>query len=80
MLITPRPGLFALAEAYPELNVNQSFQQQQQRISILEEAIADKRTFYNHNANNNNIRIEQFPDLFVARLTDFKSFRFNGIS
>jgi|GEM_PF-6785237 len=79
MLITPRPGFFALAEAYPELNVNLSFQQQQ-RISILEEAIADRRTFYNPKANNNNIRIEQFPDLFVARSTDFKPFRFNGIS
>lgn len=67
-------GLFAVAEAYPELKANQSFQQLQQRISGLEEAIAGRRSFYNLSANDNNIRIEQFPDLFVARLFNFKAF------
>ncbi len=63
--------LFALAEAYPELKANSHFQHLQQRISGLEGAIADRREFYNESANLNNIRIEQFPDLIVARLLQF---------
>ena len=39
----------------------------------LENAIADRREFYNESVNNNNVRIEQFPDLFVARLFNFKT-------
>ncbi|MCW8959013.1 MAG: LemA family protein [Gammaproteobacteria bacterium] len=64
-------NLFALAEAYPELKANDNFQHLQQRISGLESAIADRREFYNESVNINNVRIEQFPDVIVARLFDF---------
>ncbi len=64
--------LFAVAEAYPELKANQSFQQLQARISGLEDAIADRREFYNESVNANNVRIEQFPDLIIARMFNFK--------
>ena len=67
-------NLFAVAEAYPELKANQSFQQLQARISGLENAIADRREFYNESVNINNVRIEQFPDLIVARLFKFGAF------
>lgn len=67
-------NLFAVAEAYPELKANESFQHLQQRISGLENAIADRREFYNESVNINNIQIEQFPDLIVARLFRFKAF------
>lgn len=67
-------NLFAVAEAYPELKANQSFQQLQARISGLENAIADRREFYNESVNINNVRIEQFPDLIVARLFKFGEF------
>jgi LemA protein len=63
--------LFALAEAYPDLKTNQSFQQLQARISSLENAIADRREFYNESVNVNNIRIEQFPDTLVASAFSF---------
>ena len=66
--------LFALAENYPELKANQSFQQLSQRISQLEDTIADRRELYNESANLNNIRLQQIPDLFVARLFAFRSF------
>lgn len=65
--------LFAVAEAYPDLKANQSFQQLQSRISSLEEQIADRREFYNESANINNVRIEQFPDVIIARLFGFKA-------
>ncbi len=66
--------LFALAEAYPDLKANESFQHLQARISDLENAIADRRELYNDAVNLNNIRIEQFPDLLVARFFAFKAF------
>lgn len=59
--------LFALAEAYPELKANESFQHLHSRISSLEDAIADRREFYNESVNLNNIGIEQFPALIIAR-------------
>ena len=60
-------NLFALAEAYPDLKANDTFKHLQGRISELENAIASRREFYNESVNQNNIRIEQFPDVIVAR-------------
>lgn len=67
-------NLFALAENYPELKANQNFQQLQSRISQLENSIADRREVYNESVNLNNVRIEQFPDVMVARMFVFKAF------
>ena len=66
-------NLFALAEAYPELKANDTFQHLQTRISGLENSIADRREFYNESVNVNNVRIEQFPDLIIARLLNFRA-------
>ncbi len=65
-------NLFALAEAYPDLKANDSFQHLHSRISGLENSIADRREFYNESVNNNNVRIEQFPDAIIARRFGFK--------
>ena len=63
--------VFAVAEAYPGLKANQNFMQLQGRITGLENAIADRREFYNDSANINNIRIQEFPDAVVARAFGF---------
>ena len=65
--------LFAVAENYPELRANENFQYLQTRISQLELQIADRREFYNDTVNANNVRIEQFPDLLVARALNFRA-------
>jgi LemA protein len=65
-------NLFAVAEAYPDLKANETFIHLQTRISGLENSIADRREFYNEAVNNNNVRIEQFPDVIVARMFNFK--------
>ena len=65
-------GLFAVAENYPDLKADQTFINLQQRISGLENQIADRREFYNDSVNNNNVRIQQFPDLIVAKLFNFE--------
>jgi LemA protein len=61
-------SLFAVSENYPDLKANNSFMQLQKRISELEERIADRREFFNDDVNTYNIRIQQLPDVFVARL------------
>ncbi|MBZ5514615.1 MAG: LemA family protein [Acidobacteriia bacterium] len=60
--------LFAVAEKYPDLKANNNFMQLQHRISELEERIADRREFFNDDVNTYNIRIQQLPDVFVARM------------
>jgi LemA protein len=65
-------NLFAVAEAYPELKTNEQFLNLQTRISSLENAIADRREFYNESANINNVRIEQFPDAVIAGMFGFR--------
>ena len=67
-------NLFAVAEAYPELKTNETFQHLQARITGLENAIADRREFYNESVNVNNVRVEQFPDTVIARLFGFRQF------
>jgi LemA protein len=65
--------LFAVAEAYPELKANEHYMQLQTRITGLENAIADRRELYNEAVNLNNVRIEQFPDVLVARVFSFEA-------
>jgi LemA protein len=60
--------LFAVAEGYPELKADTSFGLLARRISEIEEQIADRREFYNHSVNALNVRIEQIPDVFLARV------------
>ncbi len=67
-------NLFALAENYPDLKANQTFLHLQGRISGLENSIADRRELYNESVTLNNIRIEQIPDLIVAKLFGFQHF------
>jgi LemA protein len=66
-------GLFAVAENYPDLKANQNFLKLQNRISELEERIADRREFFNDDVNTYNTRIKQIPDLFLANLMGLKS-------
>lgn len=68
-------NLFAVAESYPELKADQSFRHLESRITGLENAIADRREFYNEAVNNNNVRIEQFPDILIARKLNFPPFK-----
>jgi LemA protein len=59
--------LFAVAEAYPQLRAQEDFAALRERISELESQIADRRELYNASANSFNVRIEQLPEVFLAR-------------
>jgi len=64
-------GLFAVAEAYPELKANENFMQLQHRITSLENGIADRRELYNDSVNINNVQIEVFPASILAKMFGF---------
>ena len=59
--------LFAVVEGYPDLKANESFVKLQGRITDLENQIADRRELYNAAVTEWNTRLEQVPDMFVAR-------------
>lgn len=65
-------GLFAVAENYPELKANENFLKLQNRITELEERIADRREFFNDDVTTYNTRIGQIPDVFVASFMSLK--------
>ncbi len=44
-----------------------------ERITGLENGIADRRELYNDAVNRNNVRIEQFPDVLIAKWFAFKA-------
>jgi LemA protein len=64
--------IFAVAENYPKLQASQNFLKLQERITALENEIADRRELYNDSVNLYNIRIESFPDMFIARMFKYK--------
>jgi len=68
--------IFAVAENYPNLKANENFIQLQGRISGIENELADRREFYNDSVNTYNIRIQSFPDMFVARTLGYQNEEF----
>jgi len=58
--------LIAVAENYPDRKANTNFAHLQERVSGLENQIADRREFYNDSVNTLNIRIQEMPDAIVA--------------
>jgi len=58
--------LLAVAEGYPDLKANQEFLHIQQRISVLESTIADRREFFNESVNLYNIKVAQCPSVLIA--------------
>ncbi len=64
-------SLFAVAEAYPELKANEHFMQLQNRITSLENSLADRRELYNESVNINNVQIALFPSNVIAKLFSF---------
>ncbi len=45
--------------------------QLQNRISGIENELADRREFYNDSVNTYNIKIQSFPDLIIARMLSY---------
>lgn len=80
MLSSGLGQIFATVEAYPELKTHEQFSNLQMRISALENAISDRREFYNDSVHLLNIKIQEFPDVLLARLCNFQEAEFLRIS
>ncbi|WP_174874925.1 LemA family protein [Vogesella oryzae] len=65
--------IFSQATSSGELLADRQLQHRLVRISEQEEAIAAHRERYNEAVSNNNVRIEQLPDLLVAHLCGFRA-------
>jgi LemA protein len=61
-------SLFAVAEAYPQLQANQNFLALQNELSDTEDKIMAARRFYNAGARELNIKVKQFPQVLFAGL------------
>ena len=64
-------SLFAVAEAYPNLQANQNFLQLQEELSGTESKIAYARQHYNDMVMAFNTKIEQFPGNVFASMFKF---------
>src|SRR6266699_3949449 len=58
--------LFALAESYPDLKANQSYQDLQKSLGELEETIQSSRRYYNAVVRDLNTTIDSFPSNQIA--------------
>jgi LemA protein len=66
-------SLFMVVERYPELKADKGFRQLANRITELEDQIADRRELVNSAVTIYNTRLDQFPDVVVARMFNFTS-------
>ena len=69
-------GLFALAEAYPQLRAAENFAQLQGTLAQIEDAIQNARRYYNAVVRDLNTRVQQFPSNMVAGMFGFKNREF----
>lgn len=65
-------GLFAVAEAYPDLKANASFQSLQSELSATEDKISYMRQSYNDTVMKYNTAIQTFPAVLIAGAMGFK--------
>lgn len=64
--------IMAVAENYPNLKADQSFNQLQNEISETEDKVAYSRQFYNDTVTMYNTKLETFPSNLVAGMFGFK--------
>lgn len=60
-------------EAYPDLKSQKNMMQFQERISEIENQIADRREYYNESVTRFNTRIEQFPHVILAQQLNYET-------
>ncbi len=72
MMTQTLKSIFAVAENYPELKADKQYQQLSNAISKNEETLSDRREFYNATVNTYNIRLQQIPDVIIARMLGYQ--------
>ena len=73
-------SLFAIVEAYPDLQANENFMQLQQSLEQIEDAIQRSRLYYNAVVRDYNMSIAVFPRNYIAGLFGFHQRQFYAIA
>ncbi len=76
MLTGALKSLFAVAEAYPNLQASDNFKELQEELSDTENKISYSRQFYNSNVLAYNTKIKMFPSSLIARQFGFSEKEF----
>ena len=69
-------SLFALSEAYPQLQAAGGFRDLQATLSQIEEQVAQARRYYNAVVRDFNTKTETFPSVLIARAFGFSKREF----
>jgi LemA protein len=72
MLTQALRGLFAVAEAYPQLRASENFQALQTELSGTENRIQGVRQTYNDNVRQYNERVQSVPSNIIASMFGFR--------
>ena len=73
MLTGALRSLFAVAEAYPQLQAIQEFKDLSENLTATEDKIAFARRFYNGNVRDYNTALQTFPTVIFASMFGFKA-------
>lgn len=76
MMQSALKSIFAVAEAYPQLQANQNFLQLQAELVDTEDKIQASRRFYNGGVRELNTKIKVFPNTLFVRSLGFKEREF----
>jgi LemA protein len=76
MLSGALKSLFAVAEAYPQLQASENFKDLQRQLEDTEDKVAYSRQFYNANVLELNNKVQMFPSNLVANTFGFKMYEF----
>lgn len=76
MLSDALKTLFAVAEAYPQLQASTNFRDLQRQLEDTEDKIAYSRQFYNSNVLEYNTKVKVIPANLIANLFAFKEEEF----
>jgi LemA protein len=77
---TALKSIFAVAEAYPQLQANQNYLQLQQELVDTEDKIQASRRFYNGGVRELNTKIKVFPNTLFVRGLGFNEREFFEVS
>lgn len=72
MLTDALKSVFAVAEGYPQLRASENFIELQDELEDTENKIAYSRQFYNSVVLDYNTKLQVFPNVFFAKLLNFK--------
>lgn len=69
-------SLFAVAEAYPQLQASQEFTELQNSLNSIEDNIQNARRYYNAVVRDYNTRVQSFPANIIAGMFGFQARQF----